>query len=163
MKIDIGPGGRILKRVKVEDSGQITGLDEFAGQEVVVVKSDGDVEVSHSGEDWVNVIQKLFTEHTKLAWKQYKSLRTSYLTTDQTKNFLKSLTPKTYHKAIDDVDNWVRQQTENLEKSVEKFLEQPTILPKPGALFPPFGREQAEKVEEPVESVEEPSERRKRR
>lgn len=118
MKIDIGPGGKILGTKRVSANGQVSGLTEFSGREVLIILPGDEGFASSSGsDDIVDEFQRAAYEHIRLAYKQYKELQELYMSpSEATKEFLKKVAPKTFHGFLDQVDTWVREQTGKTEK-----------------------------------------------
>mgnify|MGYP005854207169 CR=1 FL=1 len=125
MKIDIGPGGKVVGTRKVDEKGRITGLDDYAGEEVLVVLPSGKSEVDIQPEDFLSEVQKTMNEHLTLAFKQYRQLKDSYVApNDAILNFWKSLTPKSMHSVVDQFNKWTVEQMGLFEKNLEKSLQQ---------------------------------------
>lgn len=123
MKIDIGSEGKILGTKKVSPNGQVSGLTEYAGQEVLIILPEGQPKVRFDAKDYANEMEKAVNEHMKLAFKEYKSLKDKFATpTEASRKYIKDTAPKTFHGLIDNVDKWTKDQVERAEKKVEKAL-----------------------------------------
>ena len=123
MKIDIGSEGKILGTKKVSPNGQVSGLTEYAGQEVLVILPEGQPKVRFDAKDYAAELEKAVTEHMKLAFKEYKNLKDKFATpTEASKRYLKDVAPDSFHGLIDNVDNWVKSNVDKVERRVEKAL-----------------------------------------
>ncbi len=111
MKIELEAGAKILGTKKVSGNGQVSGLTEYAGKEVMVIlipKSGKGVKPSP--EYVISELEAALNEHMKLAFKQYKKLEEMYGSPeDATRQFIKKMTPKQSHALIDDVDKWLQK------------------------------------------------------
>jgi hypothetical protein len=124
MKIDLGLGGKIIGTKRVSPNGQISGLSEYAGQEVLVILPSGKSgEIGVTAEDFFAELHNATLEHMRLAFKQYKELRQTYVSPeDAAKEFLKSITPAAVHGMIESVDRWVKETTSGIEEKVEHAI-----------------------------------------
>jgi hypothetical protein len=111
MKIELEAGAKILGTKKVSGNGQVSGLTEYAGKEVMVIlipKSGKGIKTTP--EQVVSELETAINEHMKLAFKQYKKLEEMYGSPeDATRQFIKKMTPKQSHALIDDVDKWLQK------------------------------------------------------
>jgi hypothetical protein len=125
MKIDIGADGKILGTKKVSPNGQVSGLSEYAGQEVLVVLPGREApEVKFDLKDYASELEAAATEHMRLAFKEYKHLKERFASPgDAAKNFVKTLSPKTFHGLIENADKWVKEQVSTVEKKFDKRLD----------------------------------------
>lgn len=72
----------------------------------------------------IKEIQKMVTDHMKLAFRQYKELKQKYGTPSKaTIAFMKSVAPENAHEALDKLDAWIEAQVSNAEGYMEKALE----------------------------------------
>lgn len=123
MKIDIGSEGKILGTKKVSPNGQVSGLSEYAGQEVLIILPEGQPKVRFDASDYAAELEKAINEHMKLAFKEYKNLKDKFATpTEASKKYIRDVAPKTFHGLIDNVDKWVGEQVNRAEQRVEKAL-----------------------------------------
>ena len=107
MKIDIG-NGKVLGTKRVSPNGQISGFTEFAGQEVLVILPGTDTDVKLTPKDLAKEIQVATTEHMKVAFHQYKDLKTRFETPERaTKEFLNRHAPKSFQGLYENVEHWV--------------------------------------------------------
>jgi len=122
MKIDIG-NGKVLGTKRVSPNGQISGFTEYAGQEVLVILPGADTDVKLTPKDLVREIQTATNEHMKVAFHQYKELKTRFETPERaTKEFLSRHAPKNFQGLFDQVEGWVKEQVDKAEEKIEVRL-----------------------------------------
>ena len=109
MRIDIGRDGKILGTKKVSPNGQVSGLKEYAGQEVLVIlpgKSGED-----GPEEFLSEFQNLVQEQMGLAFKQYKWLSEKYGSPyEAAREFMRSATPSGTKSFEEMMGDWLKQQ-----------------------------------------------------
>ena len=113
MKIEFGPGSKILGTKKVSDKGQISGLKEFAGKEVMVVLvSDEQASLFGSGlphEVISNEIQRLIKEQISTAQENFKKLNEKMLKPeDLSKEFIDKMGEEITKQIKKDMDKWLK-------------------------------------------------------
>ncbi len=81
VRIDLGQGGKIIGTKRVSPNGQVSGLREFAGQEILVVLPG--TPGAPTPEDVVADIRKTVEDQMAVAFQQYESLRSTYGTPEQ--------------------------------------------------------------------------------
>lgn len=125
MKLDIGSDGRILGTKRVSTNGQVSGLSEYAGRDVLILLPGSEApEVKFDFKDYYAEMETAVNEHLRLAFKEYKHLKEKFATPNEaTKSFFKTVSPKTFHGLIDNVDTWVKDQVSATEKRIERRLE----------------------------------------
>ena len=122
MKIDIG-NGKVLGTKRVSPNGQISGFTEYAGQEVLVVLPGSDTDVKLTPRDLVKEIQTATNEHMKVAFHQYKELKTRFETPERaTKEFLQKHAPKNFQGLYENVEAFVKEQVDKAEEKIEVRL-----------------------------------------
>ncbi len=124
MKIDIGSEGKILGTKKVSPNGQVSGLSEYAGKEVLVIfPGDREPRVHLEARDYVHEVEKAVHNQMKGAFRQYKALKGKYKDeAAATADYIRAKSPQNFQGLIDNVDAWVQQQVSKAEKSVAKRL-----------------------------------------
>lgn len=124
MKIDIGSEGKILGTKRVSPNGQVSGLSEYAGQEVLIIyPGDREPRVHMEARDYVHEVEKAVHNQMKGAFRQYKALKSRYKDeAAATADFIRAKSPQNFQGLIDNVDAWVQQQVVKAEKSVAKRL-----------------------------------------
>ena len=124
MKIDIGTEGKILGTKKVSPNGQVSGLSEYAGEEVLIIyPGPREPRIKMEAKDYVHEVEKAVQGQMKVAFQQYKALKAKYKDeTAATREFIRAKSPQTFQGLIDNVDDWVRHQVGKAEKSVARKL-----------------------------------------
>lgn len=109
MRIDIGRGGKILGTKKVSPNGQVSGLKDYAGREVLVILpgesgSDGP-------EEFASEFQQLMQDQMNLAFKQSQWLSEKYGSPyEAVREFVRTATPGAGKNLQEIFDEWVKQQ-----------------------------------------------------
>jgi hypothetical protein len=111
MKIEFEKGAKILGTKKVSGNGQVSGLTEYAGKEVMIIMLPKEGKAVKPTPEYVlSELEMAINEHMKLAFKQYKRLEEMYGSPeDATRQFIKKMAPKSTHAMIDDVDKWLKR------------------------------------------------------
>src|SRR5688572_930198 len=124
MKIDIGAEGKILGTKKVSPNGQVSGLSEYAGEEVLIVyPGPREPRIRKDAEDYVHEIEQAVAGQMRGAFRQYKVLKAKYKDeAAATADFIKTKSPKSWENLIDNVDDWVKSQVGKAEKTVARKL-----------------------------------------
>lgn len=124
MKIDIGTEGKILGTKRVSPNGQVSGLSEYAGEEVLIIyPGPREPRIRMEAKDYVHEVEKAVHNQMKSAFQQYRGLKTRYKDeTEATRAYIKERSPKSFHGLIENVDNWVGGQVKKAEKKVAKRL-----------------------------------------
>ena len=109
MRIDIGRGGKIIGTKKVSPNGQVSGLKDLAGREVLVIlpgESGGE-----GPEEFASEFQSLMQDQMGLAFKQYNWLSDRYPTPyEAMREFVRSATPVAGKSLQEMFDDWVNSQ-----------------------------------------------------
>lgn len=124
MKIDIGSEGKILGTKRVSPNGQVSGLSEYAGEEVLVVYPGPRTPRIHlEPRDYVHEVEKAVHNQMRSAFRQYKALKTKYRDEAAASlAFMRAKSPQGFQGLVDNVDSWVRDQVGRAEKSVARRL-----------------------------------------
>jgi hypothetical protein len=124
MKIDIGSEGKILGTKKVSPNGQVSGLSEYAGEEVLVIyPGPREPRIHLEAKDYVHEVEKAVHNQMKAAFRQYKGLKSRYRDeAAATADFIRAKSPQSFQGLIDNVDDWVKAQVQRAEKSVARKL-----------------------------------------
>jgi len=124
MKIDIGSEGKILGTKRVSPNGQVSGLSEYAGEEVLVIyPGPRQPRVQLDAGDYVHEVEKAVHNQMRTAFRQYKGLKEKYADeAAATADYIRARSPRSWEGLIDSVDDWVRTQVGKAEKSVAKRL-----------------------------------------
>jgi hypothetical protein len=115
MKLDIGSDGKIIGTRRVSPNGQVSGLTEFAGREVLVILPGSHHPESSplwgSGEAVAEAVQEQMRE----AFERYEVLQKLYATPwEATRSFVRNTFGSSTPDLIAQVDQWVKQQIDNL-------------------------------------------------
>lgn len=124
MKIDIGSEGKILGTKRVSPNGQVSGLSEYAGEEVLVIyPGPREPRIRKDPEDYLHELETAVGQQMKAAFRQYKILKARYKDeAAATADFIRAKSPKSWEGLIDNVDDWVKAQVGRAEKSVARKL-----------------------------------------
>jgi len=124
MKIDIGSEGKILGTKRVSPNGQVSGLTEYAGEEVLVIyPGPREPRVRMEARDVLHEVEKAVHNQMRTAFRQYKVLKEKYHDeTQATADFIRAKSPRSWEGLIDSVDDWVRSQVGKAERSVARRL-----------------------------------------
>lgn len=69
-------------------------------------------------------VQRIVTEHMKLAFRHYKELKAHYGSPNRAAAaFMKSVYPKMAHELIDNMNDWIDQQLDTIEANLEKGMD----------------------------------------
>jgi hypothetical protein len=112
MRLDIGPGGKIIGTKRVSPNGQVSGLSDYAGREVLVVLlEDGSGAGSESATaptGWSEAVN----EQMRRAFDQYQTLQDLYASPwEATRAFLHSVFPWAPVPSLtDQLNRWIESQ-----------------------------------------------------
>jgi hypothetical protein len=124
MKIDIGTEGKILGTKRVSPNGQVSGLSEYAGEEVLIIYPGArEPRIRMEAKDYVHEVEKAVSNQMKAAFGQYQGLKKRYKDErEATRAFIKEKSPKTFQGLIESVDGWVGTQVKKAEDKVAQKL-----------------------------------------
>ncbi len=124
MKIDIGSEGKILGTKRVSPNGQVSGLSEYAGEEVLVIYPGPRApRIQMEAKDYVHEVEKAVQNQMRGAFQQYKALKAKYKDeAAATVEFMRAKSPQSFQGLIDNVDIWVREQAGKAEAKVARKL-----------------------------------------
>ncbi|MCL4326616.1 MAG: hypothetical protein M1481_07385 [Candidatus Thermoplasmatota archaeon] len=122
MKIDIGDGGKIIGTKRVSPNGQVSGLSDYAGKEVLVIlpgKSEND---DYESKFFVDEIKKAIEMQMQVLFDQYKEIENIYDTPmDAARIYFNMMYPKSFRGLVDSVDKWVKEQIRVNERIIKNF------------------------------------------
>jgi hypothetical protein len=75
MRIDLTPQGKVVGTRKVSENGQVTGLSEHAGQDVLILVPNGTPVVRNTMADYVHEWQRIAERNAKRAAKEWQSFQ----------------------------------------------------------------------------------------
>ncbi len=111
MRLEIGPDGKIIGTRRVSPNGQVSGLTEFAGREVLVIlpgSSDGTSVPSWGSPE---AVAQLVEEQMRQAYHRYELLQKLYATPwEATRSFVQSTFGSLRPDLAADVDRWIQDQ-----------------------------------------------------
>ncbi len=124
MKIDIGTEGKILGTKRVSPNGQVSGLSEYAGEEVLIIyPGPREPRIKMEAKDYVHEVEKAVQNQMKTAFRQYKALKSKYHDeAEATREFIHAKSPQSFQGLIESVDAWVKSQVGKAEKKVAEKL-----------------------------------------
>lgn len=124
MKIDIGADGKILGTKRVSPNGQVSGLSEYAGEEVLIIyPGPREPRIKMETRDYLHEMEKAVNSQMKHAFRQYKALKGRYSDeAEASREFIKAKSPKSFKNLVETVDDWVAGQVNRAEDVVAKKL-----------------------------------------
>ncbi len=115
MRIDIGSDGKIIGTRRVSPNGQVSGLTEFAGREVLVILPG-----SHHPETafpWGSTesVAQAVQEQMREAFERYEVLQKLYASPwEATRSFVRNTFGASTPDLVAEVDRWVKGQIDHL-------------------------------------------------
>ena len=124
MKIDIGTEGKILGTKRVSPNGQVSGLSEYAGEEVLIVyPGPTEPRIKMETKDYVHEVEKAVHNQMKTAFANYQALKEKYADEGEAaREFIKAKSPKQFKGLVETVDSWVATQVDKAEGAIGKRL-----------------------------------------
>ncbi|MCI4347124.1 MAG: hypothetical protein L3J97_00705 [Thermoplasmata archaeon] len=111
MRLDIGPDGKIIGTRRVSPNGQVSGLSEFTGREVLVIlpgTSEGSPTSPWPGSE---EFTRLVGEQVRQAYDRYRVLQETYATPwEATRSFMEAIFGGRAPDLMAEVDRWVKNQ-----------------------------------------------------
>ena len=148
MKIEFESGAKIVGTKRVSAKGQVSGLTEYAGKEVMVIliPKEGKA-IKPTKELMYHELQKAAEEHMELAFKNYKKLQDIFGTPEAAvKQFYDKYTPDQVKSMQEAMDKWL----ENFKVDLVKGKVEELVNAQMKAAF-----KQYEKLQEVFKSPEE--------
>ena len=111
MRLEIGADGKIIGTRRVSPNGQVSGLSEFSGREVLVIlpgSSNGTPAPA-----WPNVeeVTRLVNEQIRQAYDRYRILQETYATPwEATRSFMEGVFGGRSPDLLAEADRWIRSQ-----------------------------------------------------
>ncbi len=111
MRLDIGADGKIIGSRRVSPNGQVSGLTEYAGREVLVIlpgsSEGGAAPPWPTAEEMTRVVG----EQIRQAYDRYRILQETYATPwEATRSFMQGLFGGRAPDLMAEVDRWIRNQ-----------------------------------------------------
>jgi hypothetical protein len=111
LRIDIGPGGKIVGTKRVSPNGQVSGLREYAGKEVLIVIPGESGSGFYPEDSSFSEFQKLALNQMQMAFDQNKWLRDKFSNPyDAMQEFVKTVAPPNMKSFMELMDLWLKQQ-----------------------------------------------------
>jgi hypothetical protein len=112
MRLDIGPGGKIIGTKRVSPNGQVSGLSEYTGREVLIVLLEDGANAAPTGAGGPSAWTDAVNEQMRRAFEQYESLQDLYSTPwEATRAFLQSVFPWAPLPGLtEQVQRWIQSQ-----------------------------------------------------
>jgi len=117
MRLDIGPDGKIIGTRRVSPNGQVSGLSEFSGREVLVILP-GSSEAAYSA-PWANSeeVVRMVGDQIRQAYDRYRTLQDLYATPwEATRSFMEGVLGGRVPDIMAEVDRWIKSQVEEEAK-----------------------------------------------
>jgi hypothetical protein len=111
MQLEIGPDGKIIGTRRVSPNGQVSGLTEYSGREVLVIlpgrSATGAAHPWFSEEE----VTRLVNEQIRRAYDQYRILQDTYSTPwEATRSFMEAVFGGRSPDLLAEVDRWIKSQ-----------------------------------------------------
>jgi hypothetical protein len=117
MKLDIGQDGKIIGTRRVSPNGQVSGLSEFAGREVLVILPGASEASSASPWPGSEEFTRLVGEQIRQAYDRYRVLQETYATPwEATRSFMEAVFGVQAPDLMAEVDRWVKAQVREASK-----------------------------------------------
>jgi len=130
MRIDIGPDGKIIGTRRVSPNGQVSGLSEFSGREVLVILPG--TSESNYGSPWPSgdEVTRMVSDQIRQAYERYHALQETYATPwEATRSFMERAYGGLVPDLMAEVDRWVKSQVE--QGSARSSSQSPESSPGP--------------------------------
>ncbi len=127
MRLDLGSDGKIIGTRRVSPNGQVSGLSEFVGREVLVILPGAGE--SNDSTPWSGPegLAQLVNEQIRQAYQRYQSLQEMYSTPwEATRSFLQSAFGAQVPDVLAQVDRWVKSQVQDASPGRTSRPSQPT-------------------------------------
>ncbi|MDE1821358.1 MAG: hypothetical protein KGJ23_13255 [Euryarchaeota archaeon] len=116
MRLDIGSDGKIIGTRRVSPNGQVSGLSEFAGREVLVILPGSSDAPSSATWGTPEGLTQLVSEQIRQAYQRYQALQEMYATPwEATRSFMQSVLGGQPPDLLAEVDRWVKAQVRDAQ------------------------------------------------
>jgi hypothetical protein len=132
MRLEIGPDGKIIGTRRVSPNGQVSGLTEFSGREVLVILPGSSY--SDAPPTWGSpeAVAQTVEEQVRQAYQRYGLLQKLYATPwEATRSFVRSAFGTSAPDLVEEVNRWVSEQLRNSAPSDPARSETPTEAARP--------------------------------
>jgi hypothetical protein len=111
MRLDLGPDGKIIGTRRVSPNGQVSGLSDYTGREVLVILPGTEEPSSPSAWPGSEEFTRIVGEQIRQAYERTRILQETYATPwEATRSFMKSVFGAQSPDLMAEVDRWVRSQ-----------------------------------------------------
>jgi hypothetical protein len=111
MRLDLGPDGKIIGTRRVSPNGQVSGLSEFTGREVLVILPGTAEPNSPSAWPGSEEFTRLVGEQIREAYDRTRVLQETYATPwEATRSFMETVFGAPAPDLMAEVDRWVKNQ-----------------------------------------------------
>ncbi len=111
MRLDIGSDGKIIGTRRVSPNGQVSGLSEFTGREVLVILPGTSEANAASPWPGSEEFTRLVGEQIRQAYDRYQVLQETYATPwEATRSFMEAIFGGRAPDLMAEVDRWVKNQ-----------------------------------------------------
>jgi hypothetical protein len=111
MRLEIGPDGKIIGTRRVSPNGQVSGLTEFAGREVLVILPGASPVEGTPAWGSPEAVAQAVEEQMRQAYQRYELLQKLYATPwEATRSFVRNAFGQSMPDLAAEVDRWVKQQ-----------------------------------------------------
>jgi len=115
MRIDIGSDGKIIGTRRVSPNGQVSGLTEFAGREVLVILPGSHHPEATSLWPPTEGMAQAVQEQMREAFERYEALQKIYASPwEATRSFVRNAFGTSTPDLVAEVDRWVKGQIDHL-------------------------------------------------
>jgi len=114
MRLEIGPDGKIIGTRRVSPNGQVSGLTEYAGREVLVLLPGSVSADTAPGWGSPEAVAQAVEEQMRQVYQRYELLQKLYATPwEATRSFVRSAFGTPMPDLSAEVDRWVQEQLRN--------------------------------------------------
>jgi hypothetical protein len=113
MRLELGPDGKIIGTRRVSPNGQVSGLSEYSGREVLVILPGTAEPSSPTPSPWPGSEEftRLVGEQIRQAYDRTRILQETYATPwEATRSFMKTVFGAQSPDLMAEVDRWVKEQ-----------------------------------------------------
>jgi len=115
MRIDIGSDGKIIGTRRVSPNGQVSGLTEYAGREVLVILPGSHHPEAPSPWAPTEGFAQAVQEQMREAYERYEALQKIYASPwEATRSFVRNTFGTSTPDLVAEVDRWVKGQIDHL-------------------------------------------------
>lgn len=115
MRIDIGSDGKIIGTRRVSPNGQVSGLTEYAGREVLVILPGSHHPEATSVWGSTEGVAQAVQEQMREAFERYEVLQKLYASPwEATRSFVRNAFGASTPDLVAEVDRWVKSQIDHI-------------------------------------------------